>query len=259
MTQQKNRRLTKKCKSLEDIIQTLTDNGLISTECRETLHQTISDIPAQLVKRLMKKKNTSYSPELRSFAMTLQYYSAKAYEFVRKTFNLALPHQAQIRKWYSKIPAGPGFTEPAFQALNTHIRKAQEQNKEIVCALMLDEMAIRKHVSWNGNSFLGYVDLGCDVNDDDSTPVAKNALVFMVVALNESWKVPCGYFFIDSLTGRERANLVTQCIQRLHDVGVKVVSLTCDGPSCHFAMLKTLGALNESPKPCPLLPTSIKS
>ena len=47
---------------------------------------------------------------------------------------------------------------------------------------------------WNGKSFLGYVDLGCDVNNDDSSPVAKNALVLMVVALNESWKVPCGYF-----------------------------------------------------------------
>ena len=65
-------------------------------------------------------------------------------------------------------------------------------------------MAIRKHVSWNGKSFLGYADLGCDVNDDDSSPVAKNALVPMVVALNESWKAPCGYFLVDSLTGKER-------------------------------------------------------
>ena len=40
-----------------------------------------------------------------------------------------------------------------------------------------------------GKSFLGYYDLGCDVNDDDYSPVAKNALVLMVVALKESWKV----------------------------------------------------------------------
>ncbi len=32
----------------------------------------------------------------------------------------------------------------------------------------------------------------------------------------------------------------------MHDVGVDVISLTCDGPSCHFAMLRELGA-NMSP------------
>ena len=69
--------------------------------------------------------------------MTLQYYSAKAYEHVRTTFNLALPHQAQIRKWYSKIPAGPGFTQPAFDALKAHVEKRKSKNQDILCALML--------------------------------------------------------------------------------------------------------------------------
>ena len=59
---------------------------------------------------------------------------------------------------------------------------------------------------------------------------------------NRSWKVPCGYFFINGLTASERANLIGVCIQRLSDVGIKVVSITCDGPSCHFNMLAELGA-----------------
>ena len=32
------------------------------------------------------------------------------------------------------------------------------------------------------------------------------------------------------------------CIKKLHDAGVSVVSLTCDGPSCHFTMMNELGA-----------------
>lgn len=32
------------------------------------------------------------------------------------------------------------------------------------------------------------------------------------------------------------------CLRRIADVGVKVVSITCDGPSCHFVMLSKLGA-----------------
>ncbi|CAB4023676.1 Hypothetical predicted protein [Paramuricea clavata] len=77
------------------------------------------------------------------------------------------------------------------------------------------------------------------------SPVAKDALVLMAVCVNSSWKIPCGYFFVDGLSGSERANLVKTCIKKLNDVGVDVVSLTCDGPSCHFAMLKALGACLE--------------
>ena len=46
------------------------------------------------------------------------------------------------------------------------------------------------------------------------------------------------HFFIDGLSGQERAKV---CIQRLHDIGIQVTSLTCDGPSCHLSMLRELG------------------
>ena len=188
-------------------------------------------------------KGCKYMPELKAFALTLQFYSTKAYNFVRKTFNLALLHPVQIRKWYTKVPAEPGFTEPAFKALEVKAKGT----KEVMCSLMIDEMAIRKDVSWDGKKFRGYVDLGNAVKDDDSAPIAKDALVFMVVGVSETWKVSVGYFFIDGLSGKERANLVKLCIKKLHDVGVEVISLICDGPSCHFAMLRELGASMSPP------------
>ena len=151
-----------------------------------------------------------------------------------------MPHPAQIRKWYTKVPADPGFTQPAFKALEA--LKAKESGEKLICSLMIDEMAIRKHVTYDGKTFRGYVDLGNDAEINDSSPLAKDALVFMVVGINKTWKVPVGYFFIDGLSGEERANLVTVCIKKLHDIGVDVISLICDGPSCHLAMLRTLGA-----------------
>ena len=154
-----------------------------------------------------------------------------------------MPHPVQIRKWYTKVPTEPGFTEPAFKALEVKAKGT----KEVMCSLMIDEMAVRKDMSWDGKKFRGYVDLGNAVKDDDSAPIAKDALVFMVVGVNETWKVPVGYFFIDGLSGKERANLVKLCIKKLHDVGVEVISLICDGPSCHFAMLRELGASMSPP------------
>lgn len=43
----------------------------------------------------------------------------------------------------------------------------------------------------------------------------------------------------------EKANLTTICLQKLDDIGVKVTSVTCDGPAVNLAMLKKLGASVE--------------
>ena len=240
VSQQKARRLKKKVVSLKSIVKQLREKDLISSACEEMLEKNISGVPTALFKRMASKasKGCKYPPELKSFALTLQFYSSKAYDFVRKTFNLALPHPVQIRKWYTKVPAEPGFTQPAFDALGVKAKNGEK----VVCSLMIDEMAIKKHVSWDGKKYRGYVDLGNDAEVDDSAPVAKDALVFMAVGLDKSWKVPVGYFFIDGLSSQERANLVKLCIKKLHDVGVDVIALVCDGPSCHFAMLRALGA-----------------
>ncbi len=72
--------------------------------------------------------------------------------------------------------------------------------------------------------------------------VAKDGLVFMAFCVNGSWKVPLAYFFIEGLSGKEHANLIKVCLQRLHDTGADVLSITCDGPSCHFSMMSDLGA-----------------
>ena len=243
LSQQRSRRLQKKVFSLKDVVKELRDKNLISPNCEDMLNQTFEGVPLELIKRVKSNKKSGkgcvYSPELKSFALTLQFYSSKAYSFLRKTFNLALPSQSQIRRWYSKIPADPGFTEPAFNALKLKEEEAKENGKEVLCSLMLDEMSIKKHVSWDGHKYQGYVDLGNGA--DDSLPMANDALVFMVVSLNSSWKVSCGYIFIDGLSGQEHANLVKVCIQRLHDRGIQVTSLTCDGPSCHLSMLRELG------------------
>ena len=197
VSQQKSHRLKKKVKSLKDITKELSDKNLITSSCQEMLESNFSGVPFALLKRMNLKsgKGSKYSPELKSFALTLQFYSSKAYEFVRKTFNLALPHQVQVRKWYAKVPAEPGFTNPAFQALKLKVEESNKKGEKIICSLMLDEIAIRKHVSWDGKRFRGYVDVGNGTDENDSSPVAKEALVLMAVAVNGSWKVPCGYFF----------------------------------------------------------------
>ena len=197
VSQQKSRRMKIRVKSLKTIVKQLQEKQLISSSCEEMLQRHFSSVPLAMLQWMNSKsgKGCKYSPELKSFALTLQFYSSKAYEFVRKTFNLALPHQVQVRKWYAKVPAEPGFTECAFNALALKVQEAEKKGQKVICSLMLDEMAIHKHVSWDGTKFQGYVDLGNGVDEDDSAPVAKDALILMAVSVNGSWEVSWGYFF----------------------------------------------------------------
>ncbi len=84
---------------------------------------------------------------------------------------------------------------------------------------------------------------------DDSNPPATDALahVFPAVSVGESWNVALGYFFIAGMNGEERANLVNTCFSKLHAVNVRGISLTCDGPSAHFATIRALGGTWTTP------------
>jgi len=92
----KVRRLKTKVKSLSQIIADLKQNDMISAGCEEVLQQAYSGVPLEVMKRIVYQRSSvpsraSYPEELKSFALTLSFYSLKAYNYVRKTFQLALP------------------------------------------------------------------------------------------------------------------------------------------------------------------------
>jgi hypothetical protein len=251
LVQQKSRRLENKVSTLQEVIATLKKERMVSESGAELLQNTISGVPLSILQRTSsnaksgKLTRQAFPPELRAFALTLNFYSPKAYNYVRKTFQMSLPHPSVIRSWYACIGGEPGFTGEAYNALKMKADETKSAGDPLLCSLMFDEMSIRKHVEWDGKQFRGYVDVGTGL-DDDSIPEASEALVFMVVAVKSNWKVPCGYFLINGLSGEERKNLVKDCLCKLHEVGVKIVSLTFDGPSCNLSMAKHLGA-NLSP------------
>lgn len=67
--------------------------------------------------------------------------------------------------------------------------KADLSGKTITVGLIIDEMAIRQHV--NGEKYHGYVDFGAG-DDTGNTSVAKDAFLFLLTSIDESWKIPCG-------------------------------------------------------------------
>ncbi|GFO20488.1 THAP domain-containing protein 9 [Plakobranchus ocellatus] len=113
---------------------------------------------------------------------------------------------------------------PSCKSLENKVNEARKQGNEVLCSLMLDEMAIMKKIEFDGKKTFGFVDIGSGVTDDGA-PAATQALVFMVVCVNGSWKVPIGFFFIHGMTGKEKANLVRECLHQLGQMGIKEVAL----------------------------------
>jgi len=149
---------------------------------------------------------------MRSFALTLQFYFAKAYMFVRKTFKNLLPHPATLKMWYSVVNEEPGFTKEAFEVIQSRV---SQSSKPVVCNICIDELVIRKQISYLNGKFYGKVDLSTMISskddDQDNAQEAKIALVFLAVCINGHWKKPLGYFLIHSFCGSEKDNLLTKC------------------------------------------------
>lgn len=242
----KIKRLKRKVSSLLDVVRDLKKKELLSPSALDYLQKTFSEIPQALIKRMLGSvgsntvPRTKYPPELRKFAITLHFFNCKAYDYVRETFNLALPHPSVIRKWCNVVECNPGFSTVCLNALKDRVLDAEKKNQKVICSLMFYEMAIKKQTEFDGVRNWGYVDIGFPVDNYQVEP-ATEALVLMVVSHYGGWKLPIGYFLIKSLTGSEKANIINEALVRLHDINVEVTSVTCDGPPAHFAMFRALG------------------
>lgn len=174
--QQKCRRMNRKISSLKNVIMELKSKSLINTESVEMLCDIGLENKDFLCRYIHKKKGHSvareYSPELRKFAVTLNFLSPRAYNYVRQQFDSALPHPSTISKWYKVIDGTPDFTSESFET----IKLKTASGKKIYCALIIDGMAIRKLIEWDGVRYFGYVDIGNGL-EGDNIPTAKEALV----------------------------------------------------------------------------------
>lgn len=105
-------------------------------------------------------------------------------------------------------------------------------------------MSIREQIIYDKERFHSGVDYGTlkDFHNSDSILPVKSALMFMAVSLNDHWKVPIGYFLINSLNNIEQANILTLTLQELHNSKCKIYSITFDGASTNIHMRTYLGA-----------------
>lgn len=244
--------LKRKISSLQTMTADLKKRNMILEEQEYLLLEHFGE-NKEIIQRLFQKQQEKsvtkkYEQSVRSFAITLHFYSPKAYNYVRQKFRNCLPHPKTLCKWYSTVNAKPGFSVESFNFLKL---KVSHSVNPLVCCIIFDEMAIRQHLEFDGDNVSGYVDFGNGLHGD-CVDVAKEALVFMLVCINEPWKIPLGYFFAAGVNSEQKASLTKQCLSLLHEIPKLVItSVTFDGCPANLSMCKLLG--------CSLIPTNIFS
>lgn len=186
------------------------------------------------------RKEKKYSTRIRTFALTLHFYSPRGYRYVRSVFQNNLPSISTIRKWYSTVNGKPGYSREAFTALRCKAIEANREGTEVLACLVFDEVAIRVQEEYDQktDTKTGYVTYGTDTGEK----LAKEALVFMVTGVNEKFKIPIAYFLIAGLKANEKAALIRNTILLAGKSGIKIVGLVYDGLVTNMAVAKQLGA-----------------
>lgn len=187
------------------------------------------------------------SDDLRSFATTLHFYSPKAYSYVRGVFNNTLPHPRTIIRWYESLNGDPGITKETLDLLRVKAADMKAKGQPLLGCLMMDEMAIRQQVTWNQQTKqLEGVVQNHSIRVINKVPLeqtiaAKEAFVFMVTGVQDSWKIPVAYFLINGLTAEEKSSIITTVLMTLHNAGVKIIAFTFDGTATNVATANALG------------------
>ena len=146
---QQVRRKNKKIKNMEELLKLLKKEKLLLDDQCSLLEHNFSCVAEQLFQNEMRNAtNTSYghcyTDEIKQFAVTLHYYSPKAYEYVQKI--LALPHTSSIRAWAASVDCNPGYLMNVIRCLGSQVQEKPWMSEVV---LIVDAMALHKGVTWD--------------------------------------------------------------------------------------------------------------
>lgn len=187
MQKRKLNQLQKKVSSFRDVINQLRKSVKVqvSEACLRSLESIDDSGIQEFLQRVMNNSQSNsiskmqYPPALRSFALTLFYYSPKAYNYVRDKMNSALPAPSTLRSWYNSIDGEAGFTTESFEALSRKVEEAKTKNQKVLCSLMIDEIGIKKGTQrGRDGKVYGHVDYGPEFVLNDNSKEAKNNFKF---------------------------------------------------------------------------------
>lgn len=229
--QQKVSRLKKRTRIQKNLLKMLQKENKLQFAQLDSIEGCIGELLKNQAINKGRKTNKTYSQKIKEFALTLYFYSPKAYAYMRSLFNL--PTSRTIRRWLEAVDCEPGFLTDVIKRVAATC--PPDRN---AYSLVVDGMSIRKMLVTNrsNNNIEGYCTIG------DSKKMAGEALVFLLVPVMGGARYPIGYFLIDKCDSEVQAQLLKQCLALTGEENLRVVNITCDGCPANISTLRKLGA-----------------
>jgi hypothetical protein len=233
---------------LSHALELLKNEKLVSSEGISLMEERFSGFTESQIKvarTMLNKKGTkgvAFSPEMKDFAVTLFYYSPKAYDFVAKMFTLPAPRS--IRRYVGAIDCHPGFQTAAFDYLQSH--KGDINYSE--ASLCIDGMSIKQLIQFDpklGKTF-GYVDIGSNCNMGEEV-AANEGLVVMAVGLRSYWKLPLAWFLIKGLPADVLGGVIRESLNQCFEAGITIRTVAMDGTIHNISAFNKLGCTLQPP------------
>jgi hypothetical protein len=215
----------------------------LDKELEKLPKQLANFVKAQIKLHGIKKKGRRYSPELKSLAISIYHASGKAYKLLTKLF--ILPSKSSLRRYISKMPTSPGFSQGAINIIKSKV--AQMDEKEKLVTLCMDEMSLKTHLYYDiaADKIVGLEDYGSGYR---TNKVSTSGLVFLVRSITGGWKQPLGYALVNGACPREEMEmLMKEAIDKLEGIGLTVVVVISDMGSNFQSLANHLNITPENP------------
>ena len=264
----------KELKDLRQKVTKLTESLGVSVD--ESLHQDLSQItqqhddtikekfPEGSFKRLfwdeqMKAATVSdprlmrWHPMMIRWCLNLKLLSTSAYHSLRTSGFIKLPSERTLRDYTNFFQSKVGFQSEVDLMLlqEAQLDKLPDYKRYVI--LLFDEMKVCENLVYDKHHVrvIGFVQLG-EVNDEltqfeqnDSIgghpAIAKYVLALMVRGVYSNLHFPYAHFATKDLNGAELFHIIWEAIERLEQLGFKVIALTGDGASCNRKFFRLHG------------------
>lgn len=212
--------------------------------------------------RKTKAKQMRWHPAIIRWAIAIHTKSTSAYDLLRKSGFLRLPHFNTLYQYTHFTNPVTGINEELLLRFYADWKIESMEPHEKLVTLLIDEMKVKSGLVFSRSSgkLVGFSSVGsvademyqfekrCTDGKEDthSPPLASHVLLYMIRGVTSSMKFPAAYYATTNVTGSELYQTTLEVIRAVKLLGLKVICLTSDGAAANRKFYEILGGRVES-------------
>ncbi|XP_028979362.2 uncharacterized protein LOC114840356 isoform X3 [Esox lucius] len=163
--------------NMQALLEELKEKNLINEELKDNL-----ECYLDLLVHLLSRQGIEYTKAQRDFALTLHLHGPKAYQYLRETLHIHLPHPSSLQRWLSSLDARPGLNKMMLDMLERRrqedeVKSLTPQSQTALVEHALEELHRRQirvvcmTMDGHASNVSMCTQLGCNLKADPCEPL----------------------------------------------------------------------------------------